>query len=83
MLKIGSIRWKGRCGKHPSYSPDADGLGGIRGGCKRCEMLLDIYNQHSSLVRLMREFGTRPESGAKPSFDDELARRQMSLLDII
>jgi hypothetical protein len=61
MLKIGSVRWKGRCSRHPAYNPEIDGLGGIRGGCKRCEMLLDIYAHHSKLVRSIREFGTREE----------------------
>ena len=59
-----------------------DGLGGIRGGCKRCELLLDIYNQHALLVRMIREFGSRTETKPKAA-DDEDARRQMSLLDII
>jgi hypothetical protein len=82
MLKIGSIRWKGRCHKHLGYNPEIDGLGGIRGGCKRCEMLLEIYTQHMLLVRLMREFGSRLDSKPRlQSNGDE--ERQMSLLDII
>ena len=81
MLKIGSIRWKGRCHKHPRYNPEVDGIGGIRGGCKRCELLLDIHKHHTSLVRLIREFGTRPDPPAKSSDPD--AGRQLSLLDII
>ena len=82
MLKIGSIRWKGRCHKHLGYNPEIDGLGGIRGGCKRCEMLLEIYTQHTLLVRLMREFGSRLDS--KPSLQSNGDQeRQMSLLDII
>ena len=81
MLRIGSIRWKGRCHKHPGYTPETDGLGGIRGGCERCELLLDIYTHHSSLVRLMREFGSRTESRTKAPADEN-SRRQMSLLDI-
>ena len=80
MLKLGSVRWKGRCGKHPMYDPEVDGLGGIRGGCKRCEMLLDIWTHHSKMVRLMREFGTRDDSRARR--EQEAAEgRQMSLLD--
>lgn len=82
MLKIGSIRWKGRCHKHSGYNPEMDGLGGIRGGCKRCELLLDIYAQHSSLIRLMREFGSRGDSKAKRLADRD-ADRQMSLLDLV
>ena len=82
MLKIGSVRWKGRCHKHLGYNPELDGLGGIRGGCKRCEMLLEIYTQHASLVRLIREFGSRLDSKPDSASNDD-AGRQMSLLDII
>ena len=79
MVKIGSVRWKGRCAKHPRYDPEVDGLGGIRGGCRRCEMLLEIWSSHSRLVRLIREFGTRDDGGPRgaPLMDD----RQMSLLE--
>ncbi len=80
MLKIGSIRWKGRCARHPRYDPENDGLGGIRGGCLRCEMLLEIYNHHHSLMRLVREFGSRPEARSKRM--NREAGRQMSLLDL-
>jgi hypothetical protein len=82
MLKIGSIRWKGRCHKHPGYSPEVDGLGGIRGGCKRCELLLEIYAQHGALVRLMREFGSRADARSRPTSNGD-AERQLSLLDIL
>lgn len=80
MLKIGAIRWKGRCNKHPGYNPEVDGLGGVRGGCRKCEMLLDIYTHHASLVRLLREFGTRGDAPARRDAGVE-ADRQMSLLD--
>jgi hypothetical protein len=80
MVKIGVVRWKGRCSKHPRYNPEIDGLGGIRGGCRRCEMLLEIYTHHMSLVRLIREFGTRTEVSARP--DETDATRQLSLLDL-
>jgi hypothetical protein len=79
MLKIGSVRWKGKCAKHPVYNPEDDGLGGIRGGCRRCEMLLDIWTHHSKMVRLMREFGTRDEP--KPESAGATDDRQLSLLD--
>jgi hypothetical protein len=82
MLKIGSVRWKGRCSRHRTYNPAIDGLGGIRGGCRRCELLLDIYTQHMKLVALIREFGTRDEP--KPDAEQsELRGRQMSLLDLV
>jgi hypothetical protein len=77
MLRIGVIRWKGHCAKHPRYHPETDGLGGIKGGCRRCEMLLDIFNQHRSLIRLVREFGTRPEP--PPKGNDDVDPNQMNL----
>ena len=82
MIKVGSIRWKGRCHKHPAYNPEIDGLGGIRGGCQRCEALLDIFTTHAKLVRLMREFGSRADLKTKivPNSDSD---RQLSLLDSI
>ena len=82
MLKLGSVRWKGRCGRHPGYTPELDGLGGIRGGCKRCEMLLEIWDTHQRLVRLLREFGTRADDSArKLPVEEAVDQRQMSLLD--
>lgn len=80
MIKIGSIRWKGRCHKHPRYNPEIDGLGGIRGGCQRCEMLLEISATHGKLVRLMREFGSRADTKGKAAINGD-TDRQLSLLD--
>jgi hypothetical protein len=82
MVKIGSVRWHGKCGRHPRYDPETDGLGGIRGGCKRCELLLEIWTQHAKLVRMMREFGT-PRESAKAPREDEQARRQMMLPGVV
>jgi hypothetical protein len=82
MLKLGSVRWKGRCAKHPRYDPETDGLGGIRGGCRRCEMLLEIWQHHSQMVRLIREFGTRDDKRQRQD-DGAGDSRQMSLLDAV
>jgi hypothetical protein len=79
MLKVGSVSWKGRCSKHPTYSPEQDGLGGIRGGCQRCQMLLEIWTHHSKMLRLMREFGTRLDNRHRR--EEAENDRQMSLLD--
>jgi hypothetical protein len=79
MLKIGAVRWQGRCSKHPRYNPRIDGLGGIKGGCRRCELLLEIHTCHGRLVRLLREFGARPEMQGKR---DEEQDRQMRLLEL-
>jgi hypothetical protein len=52
MLKLGTVRFKGMCKRHPGFDP-IDGVGGIRGGCKRCELLLEIYRAHARLVELI------------------------------
>jgi len=79
MLRVGSVRWKGKCARHPGYDPPADGAGGIRGGCQRCSLLWEIYTQHQKLVSLLRQFGTREE---KPKVSNGAAEhQQMSLLD--
>lgn len=83
MLKIGSIRWKGRCSKHQAYNPEIDGLGGIRGGCRRCEALLEIWTLHSQMVRLMREFPNREQAPVNALTGPSMDERQMSLLDIV
>jgi hypothetical protein len=78
MLKVGTLRWKGRCGRHPQYDPN-DGEGAIRGACNRCYALLDIHVQHRRLLELMRAFGPARERPSKVvvAFND----RQRSLFD--
>jgi hypothetical protein len=56
MLKIGTLRWRGRCSRHPDFDP-SDGASAIRGECPRCQALLDIYIQHRRLLQMMRDFG--------------------------
>lgn len=80
-MKIRSRRFKGRCSKHKRYNPAIDGAGGIKGGCPRCGLLLEIWETSLSLNRLIRRFD--------PGLDDlERLRpaalpdpRQLSLID--
>lgn len=64
MLKLGTLRWKGKCGRHPHYDP-ADGEAAIKGACPRCYALLEIFVQHRRLVELMRTFGPPRERALK------------------
>ena len=64
MLKIGTLRWKGRCSRHPQFDP-SDGPSGVNNECARCEMLLDIYVQHRRLLQMMRDFGSMRERTPK------------------
>jgi hypothetical protein len=56
MLKIGSIRWRGKCARHPSFDPYADGRGAIKGGCVKCTALMEIHESHQKMIALMRSF---------------------------
>src|SRR5579864_4546849 len=56
MLKIGTVKWRGRCPRHPMFDPEADGPGAIRGGCSRCQELQTIFESHQRTLRLMRIF---------------------------
>jgi hypothetical protein len=55
-LKIRSRRFKGRCSRHKRYNPAIDGAGGIRGGCARCTLLLEIWETSLKLNQLIRKF---------------------------
>jgi hypothetical protein len=79
MLKLGTLRWKGRCSRHPRYDPASDGEGGVRGGCTRCLRLLEIHEQHARLVGLMRSFGPMRERAGKSA--NNMQDRQRGLFD--
>jgi hypothetical protein len=54
MVKFGTVSFKARCDRHPGFDPN-DGRGGVRGGCKRCELLLDIHDTHARLMEMIRK----------------------------
>jgi hypothetical protein len=56
MLKIGVVKWRGKCSRHPTFDPYSDGLGGIRGACPKCAALFEIHQHHQKMVSLMRGF---------------------------
>jgi len=76
MLKIGSVRWRGKCPRHPRFDPYLDGQGGIKGGCEKCTALVDIYSLHAQMLGLMRGFA--PPQRTKRRIDSP-ADRQESL----
>ncbi|MBV8068908.1 MAG: hypothetical protein JO270_03320 [Acidobacteriaceae bacterium] len=67
MLKLGSIRFRAKCVRHPKFNPARDGLAAIKGGCPKCHLLLDIFQTHARLVALMRQAVPPKESPAKPA----------------
>ena len=73
MLKLGTIRFKGKCDRHLGYHPD-QGAGAIRGGCSKCQLLFDIYETHSRLARLITKVkndAAKPQAkGAAAGMDE-------------
>ncbi|HVW87323.1 MAG TPA: hypothetical protein VHB50_21700 [Bryobacteraceae bacterium] len=65
MLKIGVIRWRGKCSRHPSFDPIEDGRGAIRGGCAKCSALVEIAECHQRMLELMRTFTPPAEKKAR------------------
>jgi hypothetical protein len=60
VLKIGSVRWRGKCPRHPRFDPYMDGPGAIRGACEKCTLLLEIHARHKEMVAMMRRFAPPP-----------------------
>lgn len=56
MLKIGTVRWRGKCSRHPMFDPFEEGRGGVRGGCEKCTTLVEICEMHQKMMALMRTF---------------------------
>ena len=74
MLKIGVIRWRGKCSRHPMFDPFADGPGAVKGGCERCAALLEIHRSHQRMITLMRGFNPpASRKNAQTAFDDAQA----------
>ena len=77
MLKIGAVRWRGKCSKHPGFDPAMDGPGAVKGNCQRCNDLVVIYDLHQKTLRLMRSF--RPMEDRKSLSKEGMEDRQMGL----
>jgi hypothetical protein len=81
-LKIRSRKFNGRCSRHKRYNPATDGAGGIRGGCRRCTLLFEIWRTALQLNRLISQFDPnhddleRPRPEAAP-----VDPRQMTLIE--
>jgi hypothetical protein len=79
MLKVGTVRFHGKCTAHPDYNPAVDGAPASGASCPRCELLLSIYNTHGHLVHLMNKAAamrTEEQSKRRLSF---LQENQLSL----
>lgn len=77
MLKLGAVKWRGKCSRHPMFDPTVDGQGAVKGGCPRCEMLVEISALHRKMLGLMRTFSPPPEKKKASTIDD----RQIGLFE--
>lgn len=82
-MKIRSRKFNGRCGRHKAYNPAVDGLGGIRGACPRCQLLLEIWETSLRLNQLIRKFNPTLDDVDRPRPPEALALdpRQMTLIE--
>jgi len=67
MLKIGAVRWRGKCSRHPMFDPFDGGRGAVKGGCPRCLSLVEICELHQKTMALMRTFAPPVEKKKKVS----------------
>ncbi len=71
MLKIGTVRWRGKCSRHPMFDPFEGGRGAVRGGCPRCLSLVEICETHQKMLALMRTFAPPTDrKRTKPALPD-------------
>jgi len=80
-MKIRSRVFEGRCARHKRYNPAVDGRGGIRGGCRRCELLFEIWETALKLNGLIRQYDPRHDDLKKPQPEAGPDPRQMSLIE--
>jgi hypothetical protein len=57
-----------------------DGPGGIKGGCKRCQLLLEIHDAHARLMELIRKAKNEaPEAMVRRAAAAAVDKRQATL----
>jgi hypothetical protein len=72
MLKIGTVRWRGKCSRHPMFDPFEGGRSGVKGGCSRCTSLVEICEIHQKMLALMRTFAPPPDKKRRKSEPPDL-----------
>lgn len=64
MIRV-SIRWSGKCKRHPNYQPWR-GPQAIKGGCPACQLLWRI---HQTEMQLRHHMGNFEEADQKGKFE--------------
>jgi hypothetical protein len=81
MLKIGAVKWHGKCPRHPMFDPEKDGISAIKGGCTRCQELLAIFESYRRTLQMMRAFAPFPAKSKEPAEPEP--DRQQDLFDLL
>jgi hypothetical protein len=81
-VKIRARKFEGRCARHKRYNPAVDGVGGIRGGCPRCQLLFEIWQTSLNLNQLIRRFDPSHDDLKRPPLEKAplVDPRQMSFI---
>jgi hypothetical protein len=72
MLKIGSVRWRGKCSRHPKFVPGEGEHTSMRGACAKCAQLAEIQECHQRMLSLMRGFAPPRSSRKHPGEEAEV-----------
>jgi hypothetical protein len=75
MLKIGTVRWRGKCSRHPSFDPEAHRIGAII-DCSFCQDLRAILESHQHTLQLMRTFAPTRSPKRRKRIDPDAARQK-------
>jgi len=43
-----------RCPRHPRYNPECEGAGAIRGGCRYCQAIYELYAAKLTVERSLQ-----------------------------
>lgn len=76
MLKIGTVKWRGKCSRHPLFDPEKDGPAAVRGGCPKCQDLQTIFEYHQRTLRMMRAFAPPASTQRRKPADPDSERQQ-------
>ena len=68
MLKVIIPVFRGKCAKHPRFSPLQGGRGGIKAGCPVCHQLCEVAEaaeRYRRIVATARELTAKPREAAR------------------
>jgi hypothetical protein len=61
-----TVTVRASCPKHRRYNPEANGHGGIVGGCSTCQQLFEVWTAKNRVESAIRDFRVLAETLNKP-----------------